>query len=144
MAKAELKTKATTVSVADYIAALPDEQRREEAAVIDALFRRVTALEPKMWGPSIIGYGSYNYKYESGREGTMCRAGFSPRKAALTLYAMGGPGEMAEGAALFARLGKHTMGKGCLYIKKLPDVDLAVLEALVTMSWERMNAEYPG
>ena len=88
MAKAELKTKATEVSVADYIAAIPEEPRRADAAAIDALFRRVTGLEPKMWGPSIIGYGSYHYKYDSGREGTMCRAGFSPRKGAHTLYAM--------------------------------------------------------
>ena len=81
MAKAELKTKATEVAPTDFIAAVPDERRREEAAVIDALHRRVTGCEPKMWGPSIIGYGSYHYKYESGREGTMCRGGFSPRKA---------------------------------------------------------------
>jgi hypothetical protein len=77
MAKAELKTKATEVSVADYIAGQDSAQRREEGAALDALFRRVSGCEPKMWGPSIIGYGSYSYKYESGREGTMCRAGFS-------------------------------------------------------------------
>ena len=88
MAKAELKTKATEVSVADFIARVPDQRRREEAAVIDALYRRVTGCEPKMWGPSIIGYGSYDYTYDSGHSGTSCRAGFSPRKAALTLYAM--------------------------------------------------------
>ena len=144
MAKAELKTKATEISVANYIAALPDAQRRAEVAAIDALFRRVTGCEPKMWGPSIIGYGSYHYKYESGREGTMCRAGFSPRKAALTLYAMGGPADLNEGAALLARLGKHTTGKGCLYIKKLADVDLDVLEQLVAMGWQLMEARYRG
>ena len=143
MAKAELKTKATGVSVADYIAAQDSAQRREEADALDALFRRVTGCEPQMWGPSIIGYGSYHYKYESGREGTMCRTGFSPRKAALTLYAMGGPADLAAGAGLLARLGKHTTGKGCLYIKKLADVDLGVLEELVVLSWERMNREYP-
>jgi hypothetical protein len=141
---AELKTKATEVSVADYIAAIPEEARRADATAIDALFRKVTGLEPKMWGPSIIGYGSYNYKYESGREGTMCRAGFSPRKSAHTLYVLGGLAESTPVAALLGKLGKHTTGKGCLYIKKLADVDLAVLEQLIAMSWARMSAAHPG
>ena len=143
MAKAELKTTATKVSVADYIAALPEPARRDDAAALDALYRKVTGLEPKMWGPSIIGYGSYTYKYESGREGTMCRAGFSPRKAALTFYAMGGVSESAETAALLGRLGKHTTSIGCLYIKKLQDADLAVLEAMIALNWKDMNARYP-
>jgi Domain of unknown function (DU1801) len=140
VAKAELKTKATAVSVADYIAALPDARRREEAAAIDALYRRVTGLEPKMWGPSIIGYGSYDYRYESGREGTMCRAGFSPRKAALVFYLHASDEPEAE--ALFAQLGKHSRGKGCLYVKKLSDVDLAVLERLAGLSWAVMGVRY--
>lgn len=144
MAKAENKTKATEVNVADFLAAVPDQRRREEASVIDALHRRVTGLEPKMWSPSIVGYGSYDYKYESGREGTSCRAGFSPRKPALTFYAMGGPADDPRGAALFEKLGKHEIGKGCLYIKKLADVDLAVLEELVRFSWQSMNDKYPG
>ena len=139
---AELKTKATEISVADYIAALPDERRRSEAAVIDALYRRVTGLAPKMWGPSIIGYGSYDYTYASGHSGTSCRAGYSPRKAALVFYVMGG-GHSALGPTLLARLGKHTASKGCLYVKKLADVDLGVMEELVVLSWERMNREYP-
>lgn len=143
MAKAELKTKATEISVADYIAALPEPARRDDAAKLDALHRRVTGLEPKMWGPSIIGYGSYSYKYESGREGTICRGGFSPRKGAHVLYVLGGMAESAETAALLARLGKHTHGKGCLYIKKLADVDVAVVEQLIAMSWERMKARCP-
>lgn len=106
MAKNDVKTKATEVSVANFIAAVPDARRREEAAVIDAIHRRVTGLEPKMWGPSIIGYGSYDYVYDSGRSGTMCRAGFSPRKAAMTLYLMGHYCDrQAEAYALFARLG---------------------------------------
>ena len=140
MAKAELKTKATAVSVADYIAALPDARRREEALVVDHLHRRVTGLEPKMWGPSIIGYGSYDYRYESGHSGTSCGAGFSPRKAALVFYGMGGDNGEAE--ALFAQLGKRTRGKGCLYVKKLADVDLAVLERLVGLSWAVMGVRY--
>ena len=100
-------------------------------------------MEPKLWGPSIIGYGSYDYTYESGREGTMCRAGFSPREGAQVLYVMSGLAESPPVAALLGKLGKHTTGKGCLYIKKLADVDLAVLEALVALSWERMNAQHP-
>ena len=144
MAKAELKTKATQVSVADYIAALPEEARRADATALDALYRRVTGMEPKLWGPSIVGYGSYDYKYESGREGTMCRAGFSPRKGAQVLYVMSGLDESAEATALLARLGKHTTSKGCLYIKKLADVDMAVLERLVATNWEAMNARYPA
>ncbi|MBX9642984.1 MAG: DUF1801 domain-containing protein [Novosphingobium sp.] len=145
MAKAELKTKASEVSVGTFIAAQGDERRREEAEVVDALHRRVTGLEPKMWGPSIIGYGSYDYKYDSGREGTMCRAGFSPRKAAMTLYLMGNYCDrQAEVDDLFARLGKHSVGKSCLYIKKLAEVDLGVLERLVAISWQVMNEKYPG
>jgi hypothetical protein len=145
MAKAELKTKPTEVSAADFIAAVPDARRREEAAMIDALHRRVTGLEPKLWGPSIIGYGSYDYKYDSGREGTMCRAGFSPRKAAMTVYLMGNYCDhQAEADDLFARLGKHKIGASCLYINKLADVDLAVLEGLVKLSWDCMNEAYPA
>lgn len=144
MAKAQLKTTATDAAVADFIASVPDARRREEAAAIDALHRRVTGLAPTMWGPSIIGYGSYNYRYDSGREGTMCRAGFSPRKAAMTVYLMGAYCEhRPEADALFAQLGKHTTGKSCLYIKKLTDVDLSVLERLVGLSWDEMNAKYP-
>lgn len=145
MAKAELKTRITAVSPADFMEAVPDERRRTEAAVIDALHRRVTGQEPRMWGPSIIGYGSYDYTYDSGRTGTMCRGGFSPRKAAMTIYLMGNYcNHQAEADALFARLGKHKAGKSCLYINRLADVDLAVLEDLVALSWQAMNEAYPG
>ena len=144
MAKPELKTRASEVSVADFIAAVPDARRREEAEVIDAIHRHVTGLEPKMWGPSIIGYGSYDYKYDSGHSGTSCRAGFSPRKAAMTVYLMGSYCDhQAEADDLFARLGKHSRGKSCLYIKRVADVDLAVLERLVELSWAAMKARYP-
>lgn len=139
MAKAELKTKATEVSVADFITAIPEDGRRADAEAIDALYCRVTGLEPKMWGPSIIGYGTYSYKYESGREGAMCRAGFSPRKGNHVFYGLLGQAD----EALLAKLGKHTTGKGCLYIKKLADIDLEVLEQLVALSWGRMIAQYP-
>jgi len=144
LAKADLKTKPTEVSVAEFLAAVPDERRRAEAAEIDALHRRVTGCEPKLWGPTIVGYGSYDYKYDSGREGTMCRGGFSPRKAAMTIYLMGNyVNRQAEADDLFARLGKHTTGKSCLYIKKLADVDMTVLERLVQLSWDVMNETYP-
>ena len=144
MAKAEIKTRATEVPVADFIAALPDARRREEAATIDAMHRRVTGLEPRMWGSSIIGYGSYDYVYDSGHSGTMCRAGFSPRKAAMTLYLVGNYCDRQnEADALFAKLGKHKTGKSCLYINKLADVDLDVLEQIVALSWDSMNKYYP-
>lgn len=144
MAKAEIKTKATEVTVEDYIAALPEARRREEAPVIDAIHRRVTGLEPKMWGPSIIGYGSYDYRYDSGHSGTMARAGFSPRKAVITLYLMEDYGDRQDEAnALFAALGKHKTSKVCLYINNLADVDLAVLEKLVALTWDAMNERYP-
>lgn len=144
MAKAELKTKANDASVAEFIASVPDSRKREDAAVVDAIHRRVTGCEPKMWGPSIIGYGSYDYRYGSGREGTMCRGGFSPRKAAMTIYLMGNYCDRQEEAdALFARLGPHSLGKSCLYIKRLDQVDLEVLERLIAISWQIMNEMYP-
>ena len=145
MGKSEIKTKATEISVADFIAALPDARRREEAPVVDAMYRRVTGLDPKMWGPSIIGYGSYDYVYDSGHSGTMCRAGFSPRKAAMTLYLMGHYlDRQPEADALLAKLGRYKMGKSCLYVNKLADVDLDVLERLVALSWDVMNERYPA
>ncbi len=145
MAKSENKTQATAVSVEKFIAAVPDTGRRDEAQTIDAMMRRVTGEEPRMWGPSIIGYGSYHYRYDSGREGDMCRAGFSPRKAQIVLYLIGDfGGRQAEADALFAVLGKHSTSVSCLYIKKLADVDLAVLERLAVLNWDVMNARYPA
>ncbi len=144
LGKYEAKTKATEVNVADFIAAVPDPRRREEAALVDAIHRRVTGLEPKMWGPSMIGYGSYRYRYESGHEGEAMRAGFSPRNAAMTLYLMGNYfARQPEADALFARLGKYKTGKSCLYINKLADVDLGALDGLIGLSWETMNERYP-
>ena len=146
MAKAVLKTTATEVSVADFIATVPDPRRREEAGLLDALHRKVTGLNPAMWGPTIVGYGVYHYKYDSGREGTMARAGFSPRKAASVLYLNGsfGDARQAQADALFARLGPHSTGTACLYIKRLDKIDMAALEGLVRLSWEAMNERWPG
>ncbi len=125
---AELKTKPTDVSAADFIDAIEDEGKREDAKVILKLMRKVTGEKPVMWGPGIIGFGTYHYKYASGQEGDWMVVGFSPRKAAHSLYGLTG----AEGAGeLLAKLGKHTTGKGCLYVKKLKDVDLKIVEALI-------------
>ncbi len=124
---ADNKTKPTTVTVASFIKSITDETARADAKALVNLMQSATGEKPKMWGPSIIGFGSYHYKYESGREGDMPLVGFSPRKAATVLYGMG----IGDSEALLAKLGKHTTGKGCLYIKKLTDVDQKVLEALV-------------
>ena len=128
---ADNKTKPTELSVTAYIDALTDETRRADARALVKLMRSVTGEKPKMWGPSIVGFGNCHYVYESGRQGDMPLTGFSPRKAATVLYGLTGFGE-AE--ALLAKLGKHTTGKGCLYVKKLADVDRKVLEALVLKS----------
>jgi hypothetical protein len=128
---ADNKTKPTKLDVAVFIEALADQTRRSDAMALVKLMQRATGEKPKMWGPSIIGFGSCHYKYESGREGDTPLAGFSPRKAATVLYGVTG---FSDSEALLAKLGKHTMGKGCLYIKKLADVDQKVLEALVAKS----------
>jgi hypothetical protein len=138
---AESKTKPTNVSVGAFIDAIADEVRRADAKAIVKVMQRVTGEKPKMWGPSIIGFGSHHYRYESGREGDVPLAGFSPRKAATVLYGLLGT---AESEALLERLGKHTTGKGCLYIKKLADVDQAVLEALIVASAARREKGAAG
>lgn len=137
---AENKTKATEASVDAFIDAVPDAIRRADARTILELMKRITGDEPRMWGPSIIGFGSYSYRYESGHAGEACRIGFSPRKAELVLYVL--TGDPAQGD-LLARLGKHKTGKSCLYIKKLADVDMAVVEQLVRTSVAHMDAAYP-
>jgi hypothetical protein len=125
---AENKTKPTTMSVPTFLDACPDEARRTDAKALAKLMQKVTGKKPAMWGPAIVGFDSYHYVYESGREGDMLIVGFSPRKAANVLYgAIGFDG--AE--ALLAKLGNHTTGKGCLYIKKLAEVDIKVLETLI-------------
>ena len=140
MTKGENKTQPTATSVEAFIAAVPDARRRAEAEAVDAIMQRVSGEEPQMWGPSIIGYGTYHYRYDSGREGDMCRIGFSPRKAQLVVYIVDGfPGH----AELLARLGKHKTGKSCLYLTRLDGVDLAVLEELCAASWAEMARLYP-
>lgn len=128
---AELKTKQTTASVEDFLNGIDDEQKRKDSFAIVDLMREVTQAEPKMWGPSIIGFGDHRYTYENGRENDWFQTGFSPRKQNLTLYISGGFANYDE---LLARLGKHTTGKACLYIKKLADVDMPTLRDLVQQS----------
>jgi hypothetical protein len=128
---AENKSKPTTLSVAAFINAVADPARRADAKVLVKLMQSEAGVKPKMWGPSIVGFGSCHYTYDSGREGDMPLIGFSPRKAATVLYNMIGFGDSPE---LLARLGKHTTGKGCLYIRKLADVDQQVLKTMIRKS----------
>lgn len=125
---ADNKTKPTRLSVMSFINALADSDRRADAKALVKLMQAAAGEKPKMWGPSIIGFGSYHYKYESGREGDMPVISFSPRKAATVLYGLTG---FIEASTFLAKLGKHTTGKGCLYIEKLSDVDQNVLAAIV-------------
>jgi hypothetical protein len=131
---AEMKTKVNEASVEGFLNQVEDEQKRKDCFEIIKIMKQVTKEEPKMWGPAIIGFGSYHYKYESGRKGDMAQIGFSPRKQNITLYiGLGGDTENP----LLKKLGKHTTGKGCLYIKKLADVDRNVLQELIKESFKR-------
>ena len=140
MAKTENKTQPTTVSPADYIAGIDHPVRREDAATLLALMNRITGWDARMWGPSIVGFGQYHYRYDSGREGDFMRTGFSARKANLVVYILPG---YTDFSAILARLGKHKLGKSCLYINKLADVDLAVLEELIRAGLADMAEKYP-
>lgn len=138
MAKGEPKTKPTVISPADYIAAMEDGPRKTDAAAALAWMTKITGLKPKMWGPSIIGFGRYAYTYDSGHSGEAMLTGFSPRKANLVFYTM--PGTRDYSGEL-ARLGKHKTGKSCLYINKLADIDMDVLAEIVRdgVSYMRKN-----
>jgi hypothetical protein len=127
----ENKTKATESSVADYLAAIEDEGRRKDCEALCELMAKATKQPPKMWGTSIVGFGSYHYRYESGREGDTCLVGFSSRKGDISVYGLAGSPEREQ---LLAMLGKYKTGKGCLYIRKLGDIDLKVLGRLVASS----------
>ena len=136
---ADNKTTPTKLSAAAFVDALTDETRRADAKALVKLMQRASGEKAMMWGPSIVGFGSYHYKYESGREGDMPLVGFSPRKAATVLYGLMGSGESKE---LLVKLGKHTTGKGCLYIKKLGDVDQDLLEVLVVKAVSSKRAQH--
>jgi hypothetical protein len=140
------KTIVTDMRVEDFIAAVEPAAKQADARVLDALFRKVTGEEPKMWGPTMIGYGSYHYRYETGREGDSLRSGFSPRKAKHSLYLMGRYCDEATGRkvdALLQLMGKHSTGASCVYVNKLADIDLAVLEEIIGLCWDAMNRKYP-
>ena len=137
---AEQKTKPTKVSVADFIDKADSEQVRDDCRALVKMMRKITGSPPKMWGPSIIGFGQYHYKYESGHEGDACIAGFSPRKGNLTVYISP---EFPKREGLLKKLGKHKSSKSCVYIKKLEDVDMDVLEKLVKESVDCVRKKYP-
>jgi hypothetical protein len=128
---AELKTKPTQASVKEFLNQISDKERREDCFAITKMMEEVTGDKPKMWGPSIVGFGTYHYKYASGREGDWPVTGFSPRKKDLTLYIMMGFEKHPE---LMEQLGKHSVGKSCLYIKRLSDVHLPTLKKLIKAS----------
>jgi len=136
---AELKTKENDASVEAFLDAVPDEKRRTDARAVAEMLERVTGCPPRMWGTSIIGFDRYDYIYESGRSGSLCIIGVSPRKAALTLYIMPGFRIYDE---LMAKLGKYKTGKSCLYIKRLEDIDMKVLERLAAASVKWMRKKY--
>ena len=139
MAGNQNKTRQNNSSVDAFVGAVDHQRRREDAQTVKAMMERVTAWEPRMWGASIVGFGEYHYKYESGREGDFLITGFSPRKKALTIYIMPG---FRRYDALMGKLGKFKTGKSCLYINKLDDVDLSVLEELIRLSVEYMVEKY--
>ncbi|MCT6700400.1 DUF1801 domain-containing protein [Rheinheimera sp. 4Y26] len=136
---AELKTRPTGASIDEYIGSRANEEQQADCKTLMALLTRVTREEPQMWGPSIVGYGLYQYTYESGRTGEMCRTGFAIRGKELVVYLVA---EGAEQQALLKRLGKHKMGKSCLYIKRLADIDITVLGQLVIGSLAQLKARY--
>ena len=138
---AKNKTRETDASVEAFLAGVENETRRRDSQVLLDLFGEITQERPRMWGTSLIGYGQYHYRYDSGREGDFFRLGFSPRKNAMTVYIMPG---FDQYESLLNRLGKHKTGKSCLYINKLADVDLDVLRHLAEASFEHMARQYPA
>jgi len=137
---AENKTKANEESVDDFLGKT-DEATRQDCYRLISLMEKITGEKPKMWGPAIIGFGQYHYKYESGREGDICKIGFSPRKGKLTLYVLAGIEGQSE---LMATIGKHQAGKGCLYIKKVDDMDLGVLEQMIRKTMAYLESKHKG
>ena len=137
---AELKTRASEASVEDFIAAIPDEAKRQDSRRLVEMMSRITGEPPRLWG-AMVGFGRYHYRYASGHEGDSFLVGFSPRKAEFSIYltCVGGPDP-----ALLARLGRHRMGKACLYVKRLSDIDMEVLEALAARAVADIRARYPA
>jgi hypothetical protein len=137
---AELKTKATQVSVDSYIAAIASEERRNDCHALVQMMQRLTGCPPVMWGPSIVGFDKYSYRYESGHSGEMCITGFASRKPDLVIYVLCGD---TQAQALLDQLGKHKVSKACLYVKRLSDIDLGVLEQIVQRSIDDTKRRYP-
>ncbi len=136
---AELKTKQNEGDVNSFLDSVEPEWKRDDSREILAMMKKITGEEPKMWGASIVGFGSYHYKYKSGREGDWFLTGFSPRKQSMTVYMMGGYAETSE---LLQKLGKHKTSVGCLYFKKLAELDLKVLEELIKKSIAKLKETY--
>jgi hypothetical protein len=134
------KTTVTDVAVDEYLSQVEPERRRVDAQRLDQIFREVSGFAPRMWGPSIVGYERYHYRYESGRAGDFLATGFAPRKANLVIYIMPG---YTDFSAILARLGKHKIGKSCLYINKLDDIDLDVLKELIAAGIEDLGRHWP-
>jgi len=138
---AEIKTKPTGASVQEYIASRANDEQAADCKRLMAILKKLTKQEPRMWGPSIVGYGSYRYTYASGHSGEICLAGFAIRGRALVVYVTA---DDAEQAALLSKLGKHQMGKSCLYFKRLADLDTQVLEQLISRSIGDLKRRYGG
>lgn len=141
---AEQKTRPGDTDVGSFLAQIEDEQRRRDAGQLVELMQRLTGEPPVMWGGSIVGFGQYHYRYASGHEGDSCLVGFSPRKSEFSIYLMGIYFEDSADAArqMFARLGKHRLGKACLYVKRLSDIDLSVLVELIALSSTKLRQHY--
>ena len=134
------KTQPTEVDPLEFIGSIEAERKREEALVIDRVFRDVTGWAPVMWGPSIIGYGQYHYKYKTGREGHFLATGFSPRKTNFSVYIMPGYQDFSP---ILSRLGKHKIGASCLYFNKLKDIEIDVFKELILAGLEKLETYYP-
>ncbi|WP_294224614.1 DUF1801 domain-containing protein [uncultured Shimia sp.] len=134
------KTAPTDIAPRDFLQTVTPARRQSDATALLDLFESVSGYPPVMWGPSIIGFGQYHFRYDSGREGTFLATGFSPRKANLVLYIMPG---YQDYSAILSRLGKHKLGKSCLYVNKLADIDLTVLEELIQTGLTDLNAKWP-
>lgn len=139
MVQSQNKTQASDADVMAFLEAVEQPTRRADALALDAVFRRVSGFKPRLWGPSLVGYGRYDYIYDSGREGSFLATGFSPRKANLSIYIMPGYADYSE---MLERLGKHKKAVSCLYVNKLADIDMAVLEEIVRAGLRDLGSKW--
>ncbi len=138
--KNQNKTVATDHDVMSYFYSIEDQQKHDDSITLNKLFQKITKNDPIMWGNTIVGYSSYQYKYDSGREGDMCRTGFSARKNAITIYCMSGFSQQDD---LLQQLGRYKLGKSCLYVKRLSDINMEILSLIIERDWDYMNKKYP-